>query len=285
MGTVVVTGSASGIGAACAARMAAEGHRVLGVDRGDADVVADLGTVEGRAHAIRALGAAAGGRLDGLVTCAGLGGVPSRAGSLVVSVNYFGTVHLLEGLRPLLTAAPGAAAVAVSSNSVTIQPGVPVDVADACLADDEPGARRLADTAGSVAAYPATKLAVARYVRTRAPSAAWAGAGVRLNAVAPGMVDTPLVAEGRADPAMAPALDLLPLPLGRAGRPDEIAGLVALLLGPDGGFFCGSVLLVDGGSEATLRPLDWPAPWAVAGGWGRAARTAGGPAHASGDDP
>lgn len=264
MGTVAVTGAASGIGAACASRLARDGHQVLGLDRrpgASVAVVADLGTGEGRRRAVEALREQSGGSLAGLVTCAGLAGMPSRPGSAVVSVNYFGTVALLEGCRPLLGATPPGAAVAISSNSATIQPGVPRQVTTACLDGDEEAARRLADRCGSLAAYPATKLAVAHWVRTRAPSAEWAGAGVRLNAVAPGMVETPLVAEGRADPDVAPLLEMLPLPVGRSGRPEEVAALVSLLLGPDGGFFCGSVLYVDGGTDALLRPTDWPAPW------------------------
>lgn len=264
MGTVGVSGAASGIGAACAARLAAGGHRVVGVDREEGEhvtVLADLGQPDGRRSASLALTEAGEGRLAGLVTCAGLGGLPSRPGSVLASVNYFGTVALLEGLRPAL--AGGGAAVAISSNSATIQPGIPSAVVAACLAGDEEAARALADECGSVAAYPATKLAVAHWVRTRAPSADWAGAGIRLNAVAPGMVETPLVAEGRADPEMAPLLAVLPLPVGRPGRPTEIAALVDLLLGPDGGFFCGSVVYVDGGTDALLRPADWPSAWTL----------------------
>lgn len=258
---VAITGSASGIGAACAARLAARGARVIGVDLHDADVVTDLATAAGRAAAVDGVARLAGDRLDGLVTCAGLAGSPSRAGSLLASVNYFGTVSLLEGLRPLLGRAPQPAAVVVSSNSTTVQPGIPGTLVAACLAGDEHGARRLADEAGSMAAYPATKLALALWVRRHAVSGDWAGAGIRCNAVAPGMVDTPLVAEGRADPEVGPLLELLPIPVGRPGRPEEIAALVDLLLGPDGGYFCGSVVFVDGGSDALLRTDDWPAPW------------------------
>ena len=72
-------------------------------------------------------------------------------------MNYFGTVDVLEGLRPLL--APGGAAVAISSNSTTVQPGIPADLVEACLDHDEELSRRIADASGSLLAYPATKLA------------------------------------------------------------------------------------------------------------------------------
>ena len=72
-------------------------------------------------------------------------------------MNYFGTVDVLDGLRPLL--APGGAAVAISSNSTTVQPAIPADLVDACLAHDEELSARIADARGSLVAYPATKLA------------------------------------------------------------------------------------------------------------------------------
>src|SRR5437660_4697604 len=169
MRTVVVTGSASGMGAATHRLLAGAGDRVIGVDLRDADVVADVGTADGRNAAVERLGEASGGRVDGVVTFAGLGGLPDRPGSLIVSVNYFGTVDLLAGLRPLLAAGQDAAAVAISSNSTTCQPGVPVELADACLGGDEAGAKELGDAIGSLDAYPATKTAIARWVRRHAP--------------------------------------------------------------------------------------------------------------------
>jgi NAD(P)-dependent dehydrogenase (short-subunit alcohol dehydrogenase family) len=260
--TVVVTGSASGIGAACAARLAHEGHRIIGVDLRDAEVIADLSTVEGRRSAIDACGSASGGSIAGLVTCAGLAGMPNRLGSLLTAVNYFGTVELLEGLRPLLG---GGAAVAISSNSTTVQPGVPMDVVEACLSGDVERAAAVADATpgGSIATYPATKMAVARWVRRHAPRKAWIGAGIRLNAVAPGLITTPMTDELRSDPLIGQALDLFPVPMGRPGRPEEVAAVVSFLLGPDASLLSGSIVFADGGSDAKIRADDWPAPWIV----------------------
>ena len=97
-----------------------------------------------------------------------------------------------------------------------------------------------------------SKLALARAVRRRAGT--WAEHGVRLNAVAPGPVDTPLLAGGLEDPVLGPLIDALPIPLGRRGNPAEIAAAVACLLDPAHGYIHGSVLFVDGGSDALLRP-------------------------------
>jgi NAD(P)-dependent dehydrogenase (short-subunit alcohol dehydrogenase family) len=259
MRTVVVTGSASGMGAATRARLEADGQRVIGVDLRDADVIADLGTDEGRDAAIAAVTAAADA-IDGLVTWAGLAGLTERPGSLLVSVNYFGTIAMLEGLRPLLARGERAAAVAISSNSTTCQPAVPMDVAAACLAGDEVGARDAADAAGSLATYPATKIALARWVRRHAPTPEWAGAGITLNAVAPGAVETPLLQSTRDDPTIGDMVDDFPIPVGRTGTADELAAFVHFLLGPDARFFCGSVVFVDGGTDAHLRADDFPTP-------------------------
>lgn len=259
--TVVITGAASGIGAATKARLEADGQRVIGLDLRGSDVDADLGTTEGRAHAISEVGRISDGRIDGLVTCAGVPGLTGVPGSLLVSVNYVGTVALLQGLRPLLATGDRPAAVAISSNSTVIQPGVPMDVIELCLADDEAAARIAADAAGALGAYPATKTAVAWWVRRQAPGPVWAGSGITLNVIAPGAIETPLLDATRGDPEIGHFVDQLPIPVGRKGTAEEIAAFAAFLLGPDARFFCGSVLFADGGTYAQLRPDDDPRPW------------------------
>jgi len=148
--TVVITGSASGMGAATKQRLEDAGQRVIGIDLANADIVADLGTEAGRQAAVGAVADLAGGAIDGLVTWAGLTGLTNVAGSALVSVNYFGTVGLLSGLRPLLAHGDAPAAVAISSNSTTSMPAVPMQVAELCLAGDEAGARAAADAAGGI---------------------------------------------------------------------------------------------------------------------------------------
>lgn len=248
------------MGAATRALLEDAGQRVIGVDLRDAEVTADLSTAEGRQAAVEAVTEHVSGHLDGLVTWAGIAGLSDVPGSTLASVNYFGSVRLLEGLQPLLANGDRPAAVAISSNSTTCQPGVPMSVVEACLADDEPGARHAADAAGAIATYPATKLAIARWVRRTAPGDAWAGAGITLNVVAPGAIETPMLDATRADATIGQFVDAFPIPVGRKGTAEELAAFVGFLLGPHARFFCGSVLFADGGTDALLRADDAPVP-------------------------
>src|SRR5207245_1035991 len=123
VGRYVVSGSASGMGAATAEALRKDGHLVVGIDQRSADVVTDLSTAAGRDAAVAAVRAQTD-RLDGVALFAGLVGLTDRPSHLLTSVNYFGSVALFDGLRPLLAAAGSSSALAVCSNSMTCQPGV-----------------------------------------------------------------------------------------------------------------------------------------------------------------
>jgi NAD(P)-dependent dehydrogenase (short-subunit alcohol dehydrogenase family) len=260
MRTIVVTGSASGIGAATRKRLIAQGDRVIGVDVREADVVADLATSAGRQAAISAVESLCGGTLDGMVTCAGLMGLPGRPGRLLAELNYYGTIQILGAARPWLARGSRPSAVAISSNSTTAMPGLKTELTRLLLDGEPSEAIAYADKVGSPDTYPASKLAVAHWVRRHAPKAEWAGAGITLNAVAPGKTETAMLAEGRADAQYGPLIDAFPVPVGRSAQPDELAALIAFLLGPDARFLCGSVVFCDGGTDAQLRPNDFPSP-------------------------
>jgi NAD(P)-dependent dehydrogenase (short-subunit alcohol dehydrogenase family) len=245
-----VTGSASGIGAAVHRRLAAT-HTVVGVDLRDADIAADLSTRAGREAAVAGIRARAGGGLDRLVLCAGLGAHVDPA-SKVVAVNYFGAVELLDALLEDLQRGANPAVVVLCSNSAQMLPLDDDRCVQAMLAGDEAAAGRIADEDGPSLAYMRSKHALGRAVRRRAGT--WGRAGVRLNAVAPGPVETPLLRGGLADPRIGDAIRKLSVPLGRNGQPDEIAGVVAFLLGPDAAWIHGSIYYVDGGNDAEIRP-------------------------------
>jgi NAD(P)-dependent dehydrogenase (short-subunit alcohol dehydrogenase family) len=251
--TICITGSAGGIGLATRTRLERDGHRVIGVDVRDAEVIADLAMPTGRAAMVDDVTRACDGVLDGLVAGAGLMG----QGPVVVAVDYFGAVATLEGLRPLLARGENASAVAISSNSASVTPGIPPELVDVLLAGDEPAALA-AFGDKNFHAYMASKLALAHWVRRHAVRPEWIGAGIRCNAVAPGLIETPMTA-GDLD-AILHLGELFPIPIGRAGRPEEIANVLVFLLSPEASLFCGSVVYVDGGSDAALRADDFPSP-------------------------
>jgi len=262
MGTYAVTGARSGMGRAVAERLTANGHRVVTVDLADADVVADLSTAEGRRSAAAEVLERSGGGLDGAVMAAGIGPVPGRdMPRRILEVNHFGVVDLLDAWRPALAAAGSSRVVVIASNSPTVTPAVPGKAVAALLAGDGERAARALNRFGGrapVFAYAASKLAVSRWVRRQAVTPEWAGTGIRLNAIAPGAVLTPLLEAQLADPQQARLVKEFPIPVGHYGDAGEIADWVLFMLGPAANSLCGSVVFVDGGSDAWFRADDWP---------------------------
>jgi NAD(P)-dependent dehydrogenase (short-subunit alcohol dehydrogenase family) len=262
MGTYAITGSASGMGRETAQRLRDGGHTVIGVDIKDADIVADLSTPHGRNEAAERVLAASGNRLDGAVLAAGLG--PSPAPNRVrqiAQVNYFGVVEPLLAWRGALAAAGRAKVVVVASNSTTTMPAVPHRAVKALLAHDAGKALRSVRLFGPAAPammYGASKIAVSRWVRRHAVLPEWAGSGVRLNALAPGAVMTPLLQEQLADPGQAKAVRSFPVPVGGFGDPGHMAEWLCFMLSDAADFLCGSVIFVDGGTDAYFRSDDWP---------------------------
>jgi len=249
--TVAITGSASGIGAAVRARLEHDGWDVVGVDLAGQEVEADLSTPEGRDAAVRDVRARLDDdTLDAVVACAGLGPQIERR-DLLVSVNFFGAVAVLDGLLDPLARGQQPAAVAICSNSISVTPMPDPRLVDLMLADDEAAAVALAPSLDGPTVYAMTKLALGRALRRRVQ--AWADRKVRLNLVAPGPVLTPLYQGTLDDPVLGPLVDLLPVPMGRPSEPEEIAGPIAFLLSPESAMIHGSVLFVDGGSDALLR--------------------------------
>jgi NAD(P)-dependent dehydrogenase (short-subunit alcohol dehydrogenase family) len=264
MGTYAVTGSASGMGRAAADLLRADGHTVIGVDIRDADVVADLSGREGRRRAAQEVLTASGGRLDGAVMAAGIGPGPGAARARrIAEVNYFGVVDLLEGWRGALAATGRAKVVVISSNSTTTTPAVPARTVRALLSGDADRALRTVRLHGPlrpVMVYAGSKLAVSRWVRQRAVRPEWAGAGIRLNALAPGAILTPLLEEQLADPRQSKAVHRFPVPVGGFGDPAHMARWVQFMLSDAADFLCGSIIFVDGGTDAHFRAGDWPRP-------------------------
>jgi NAD(P)-dependent dehydrogenase (short-subunit alcohol dehydrogenase family) len=257
---VVISGAASGMGAALYRRLRNARRATLGIDRHRSDVTVDLAEPAGRRQAAAEIAARAPEGIAGLATFAGVSGHSGVPGSTVVSVDYFGTVDLITACRPLLSRGGGAGAIAISSIGAVVHPDVPHDLVRACLDNDEQRARALADETDPSTAYVAAKLAVGRWVRRNAPKEAWVGAGIRLNVIMPGLVLTPLVTEAERSRSGRAQLERFKVPAGRAGTADEVASLAQFMLGSQGRYLIGSVVTIDGGSEAAAVPDAWPAP-------------------------
>jgi len=243
----VVCGAAQGIGAATARRLAADGARTIVMDiNGDGARSVAQGIVEagGAAWAVQADlrdeaslkamfddAAAAHGGVDLLVNNAFLGSpedldvvsTPMEVWARIYDVNIMGYVRSCRHAIPLMIARGGGAIVNVSS-----------------------GAALYAERRRS--AYGTSKAAVAALVRNIAVQ--FGPQNIRANAVAPGTVASETVMRNiGGDPALINALTSR-TPLGRLGRPEELAAVICFLLSDDASFLTGQILSVDGGRLA-----------------------------------
>ncbi|MFI1911932.1 SDR family oxidoreductase [Nocardia sp. NPDC020380] len=246
--TYVVTGSASGIGAATAALLRERGAEVIGCDLDNADIRADLSTPEGRRSLVDEV--TAYGPIDAVLAIAG-GGKTAP-----LQTNYFGAVATLAGLRPLLAQSSAPRAVAVSSTASLEPVGEPI--VQACLDGDEAVAVGLLEAnpaaGGPTGGYGIAKRALNRWVRRQASTPEWGGSGIALNIVAPGVVDTPAAAALLADDNIRRQVEAAaPQPFGGfPGRPEWVAELICWLGSVENRFVTGQVIFADGGSEAAV---------------------------------
>lgn len=252
--TYIITGAASGIGAATSLLLKERGANVIEVDIHNCAVIADLSTVVGRASAIAHVKELSKGRIDAIIPCAG----SVRANVQTVSVNFFGVTDFLTGLLPIVSQSL-APRVATISSVASLLPNSP-ELIDAMLAHDEPQALIIAqglvdqgpELGGLI--YASTKQALSRWIRRESIRQEWAGAGITLNAVAPGMVETPMIAKMVATPDSRAATDaLIPMPLNYYLKPRQVAYLLAWLTGEENTHITGQTIYIDGGSDASIR--------------------------------
>jgi meso-butanediol dehydrogenase / (S,S)-butanediol dehydrogenase / diacetyl reductase len=244
----LVTGAASGIGRATARRLHAEGARVVAVDLdttglaaladldGVATMAVDVTSPEDNARAVDLARSRFGG-LDAACLNAGIAGQgPIDRGSMedfdrMIDVNVRGVVLGIKACLPALESSPAGAVVVTGSVSGLF---------------GDPG----------LWAYNASKGAVVNLVRSVALDIGHTG--VRINAVCPGPVRTPMTAamEGR---SIGDAMRAR-IPLQRFGEPEEIAAVISFLASPDASFLTGAAVPVDGGVTAGTGQ------WATYGG-------------------
>ena len=251
--TYVVTGSASGIGLATRSALEGRGHRVVGVDLHDADVEIDLARRSGRDAIAGEVSALTGGRIDAIVAVAGV----AERTSLAVKVNYFGAISTLESLRPLLSGSDAPRAVVVSSFAALM--ACNAKLLDALSDGDEPSAAAIADQLASTeyaaSVYASTKRAISEWVRKESISSNWAGAGIPLNAVGPGVVSSPMTVPMRKDKERwEQLLKAVPMPLtGRPAEPSAVADLLVWLVSEENTNMTGQVMFIDSGADALIR--------------------------------
>ena len=225
MKRILVTGGTSGIGLAIAEGFAAAGWRVtaagLGVEAAEVEGLEFVELDVTDAAAVRDC-LAGFERLDALVNAAGVirrhEELEPEVFAAVLDVNLNGTLRCCVEARPRLAAAKGSVINIASMLSFF--------------------------GGGAVPAYSASKGGIAQL--TKSLAIAWAGDGIRVNALAPGWIATPLTRALRDDPAREAAI-LSRTPMGRWGRPEELVGPALFLAGEAASFVTGAVLTVDGG--------------------------------------
>lgn len=242
MAAVVVTGAASGIGAATVARLVTAGREVIGLDRQPArdcpTVLCDLARPETIDTAIAELPA----ELGGLANVAGVPG--TFPAELVMRVNVLGLRHLTEALLPRLV--PGAAVVNVASVAAVRDPA-PRELVAELLATSSFDAGLtwcLEHPLDAPSAYRFSKQVLIEW--TLQASAAWRRQGVRVVSVSPGVVDTPILPDFRASMGDA-AIDTATAEAGRLAEPGDIAPVIAFLLSAEAQWVNGVDLRIDGG--------------------------------------
>lgn len=249
MKNYLMSGGATGIGAAIKQLLRDRGHRVVVMDLKEADITVDLADSASRAAAIAEARQQFSSGLDGIITCAGVASHFPDTGK-IISINYFGTTELVEGLADLLV--EGGRVVLISSNSAP-QCQAP-QLVEAMLGNDEAVAVAAASGESGHNCYSGSKQAVARWMKS--VSASYARRGITINAVAPGYIETPMTQAVANDATYGEAIRqfVASIPAGRPGLPEDVANLVEFLLSDKASFVCGALLFVDGGHDAMFRP-------------------------------
>ena len=171
---------------------------------------------------------------------------------MIVGVNYFGMTEIVDGLEAALARGSKPSVVLIGSVA-SVHPGMDkLPMVASMLAGDEAGALAQADAmAMPQAAYAGSKYAVTVFARRKA--VAVGAKGIRINVIAPGAVEKPLLDASRADARYGEAIRKFVAPIGRHSTPDEIANVVSFLQSEQASFVHGTVVFVDGGMDAMSR--------------------------------
>ncbi len=255
--TYVITGTGSGIGLATKNKLVALGNKVVGVDIKNAEVIADLSTPEGRKEAANKAIDMAGGTVDAVIANAG-SALPTAT---TVSINFFGATEIISAMNSSL-AKSKSPRVAITSSMASLMPN-DKELVDLMLAGDESKAvaraQELVNQGGGVEGliYGSTKRALSRWLRRECIKDSWAKSGIPINAVGPGIVKTPMVAEMIATQEGRDGLaKVVPMPLNGYLEPENVADLLIWLTSEANSHVTGQTIYIDGGSDAVIRGDD-----------------------------